>query len=651
MKPGAPVLAGSDASTTMTPTPETTILIRAYNEERWLPDVFEALARQRYRDFEILLVDSGSVDRTRDIAAARGARIVRLRKEDFTFGYSLNVGVRQANGRFIAIVSAHAIPANEYWLERLVAPLRRDEVAMVYGGQRGHEVSKFSESRDFERLFPTQPHEVCDPDNPFANNANSAIRRDMWEQHAFDEGLPGLEDIEFAKYWMEQGRKLMYEPGACIIHVHTESWSQVRRRYHREGMAARWVGTRILRHIPAEVGREVWWTCKDVALATRHGLLPTLAGQILRFRYEKLIGSIMGIVDSRGLSNPARRAELLAQQGFPAVVVHGTHRAQIEERTVPNLRPGEVLVRVSFVGICGTDLEILEGSLAYYKTGMASYPIVPGHESSGTIAAVGPRVSDLTEGDRVVVECIQGCGECDNCQRDQAIRCTERREVGVIGQDGAYAAYLVTRARYVHKVPAAVTMAQAALAEPLAVVIKGLRRLGSTPQDERPRRCAVIGAGTIGQLVARVLALRGHSVNVIDRERSRLALLGDIVSTAESLDGLDRFDWVVEATGSVSVLSTVLQKSATGAAVLLLGLPYGPQPFSFESVVSFDRTIVGSVGSSGADFEEALRTLTSIDTTPFLQASLPLDQFEKAWSLARSRSVLKVMLQPDPGAV
>ena len=635
----------------MTPTPETSIVIRAYNEERWLPEVFAALARQKYRDFEVLLVDSGSIDRTREIAAAHGARIVRLRTEDFTFGYSLNVGVREAQGKFIAIVSAHAIPASEDWLERLIAPLRREDVAMVYGGQRGHQISKFSEARDFERLFPTRPHEVCDPDNPFANNANSAVRRDLWGKHAFDEGLPGLEDIEFAKYWMEHGRKVMYEPEACIIHVHTETWSQVRRRYHREGMAARWVGTRILRHIPAEIAREVAWTGKDLFRATRDGQLTALARQIFRFRYEKLVGSIMGIVDSRGLSNPARRAELFAQQGFPAVVVQGTHRAQIEERTVPSLKPGEVLVRISFVGICGTDLEILEGSLGYYKTGMASYPIVPGHESSGTIAAVGPRITDLNEGDRVVVECIQGCGECADCRRDQAIRCPERREVGVIGQDGAYAAYLVTRARYVHKVPAAVTLAQAALAEPLAVVLKGLRRLGSGPHDDSPRRCAVIGAGTIGQLAARVLALRGHSVTVVDREISRLALLGGIVSTSESLEGLEEFEWVIEATGNLAVLSTVLHKSATGASVLLMGLPYGLQSFSFESVVSFDRTIVGSVGSCGADFEEALRTLTMIDTTPFLQASLPLDEFEKAWSLARSRSVLKVMLQPDAGAV
>lgn len=636
---------------TSIPAPETSVVIRAFNEERWLPEVFEALGRQRYRDFEVLLVDSGSVDRTRDIAAAYGARIVRLRSEDFTFGHSLNVGIREARGSLIAILSAHAIPADEHWLEKLVAPLRVDGVAMVYGGQRGHAISKFAEARDFERMFPREPRVNMDPDDPFANNANSAVRRDLWEQHPFDEGLPGLEDMEWAKHWMEQGRQVRYEPDACIIHVHTESWPQVRRRYHREGMAARWVGTRILRHIPGEIGREVSWCVKDLALAAGEGRLRALAGEILRFRYEKLVGSVQGIVDSRGLTNPARRAEMFFQQGFPAVVVQGTHRARLEERNIPSLKPGEVLVRVSFVGICGTDLEILEGSLGYYRSGMADYPIVPGHESSGTIATAGPRVTDFSEGDRVVVECIQGCGECPECQRDEAIRCRERREVGVIGQDGAYAAYLVTRARYVHKVPESVTLAQAALTEPLAVVVKGLRRLGSLPEGDRPRRCGVIGAGTIGQLAARVLALRGHRVTVIDRERGRLGLLNGIVDTADSLDGLDEFEWLVEATGDQGVLSTLLRQSATGATLLLMGLPYGPEPFSFESVVSFDRAIVGTVGSSGADFDEALRTLPMIDTAPFLRAALPLHEFEKAWSLARSRSVLKVMLQPDPGAI
>jgi len=628
-------------------TPETTVLIRAFNEERWLPSVFEALGRQRYRDFEVLLVDSGSVDRTRDIAAANGARILRMRTEDFTFGHSLNVGLRDVQSPYVAILSAHAIPSDESWLEKLVASLREKDVAMVYGGQRGHEISKFAETQDFKRIFPSQPQTITDPDNPFANNANSIIKRELWTQCPFDEGLPGLEDIGWAKYWIERGLKVKYEPAACIIHVHTETWAQVRRRYHREGMGARWVGIKILRHIPGEVWRELRWLVSDLWLAAGQPRFRRLASEISRFRYEKTAGTIEGIVDSRGMSNPAARAEIFSQKEYSAVVVRGPHRIRVEQRTVPSLKPGEVLVRVSHVGVCGTDLEILEGSLGYYKAGVAKYPIVPGHESSGTVVALGPRVTSVSEGDRVVVECIQGCGECGECARDEAIRCKERREVGVIGQDGACAEYLVTRARYLHRVPDSVSLGQAALAEPLAVVMKGLRRLGSAPTGDVPRRCAIIGAGTIGHLAALVLNLRGHAVTVIDRQPERLAVLNGAVETSTDLNGLDRYEWLIEATGSQAALSTILQQASTGATLLLMGLPYSDQTFNFEAIVAYDRSVIGSVGSSGADFDEALKTLPRIDAAPFLENRYSLEHFERALDAARSKACIKVMLKLD----
>jgi 2-desacetyl-2-hydroxyethyl bacteriochlorophyllide A dehydrogenase len=633
------------------PAPETSIVIRALNEERWLPDVFAALHKQRYRDFEVLLVDSGSVDATRDIAASNGARILRLRPEDFTFGHSLNVGIAAARGSLIAIISAHAIPADELWLEKLLAPLRQPDVAMIYGGQRGHAISKFSEVHDFIRMFPPLTHPV-NPDDPFANNANSAIKREFWETHPFDEGLPGLEDIEWAKHWMERGSKVIYEPDACIIHVHTESWAQVRHRYYREGMAARWVGTRILRNIPGEVWREIRWCAHDLWLATKQGKLLSLMSQILKFRFQKTRGTVGGITDSRGMSNPARRAEMYYQSEFPALVARGPNKVRLEEHTVPSLKPGEVLVRVSHVGICGTDIEIIEGKLGYYKNGMADYPIILGHESSGTVVALGPRVTDFEEGDRVVVECIQGCGECEKCRNDQAIQCKERREVGVLGQNGACAAYFVTRARYVHRIPDAVSLAEAALTEPLAVVHKGLRRLGSTSSAdaEIPKRCAVIGAGTIGHLAARVLASRGHSVTVFDKDQARLNALKGTVATSLRLEDLDRFEWFVEATGSQAILSDLLKQTPTGATLLLLGLPYSNQPFSFESIVSFDRSVVGSVGSSGLDFDAALATLPLIDTSPFLGVSYRLEDYDKALTAARSRDVLKVMLTLNTSA-
>jgi threonine 3-dehydrogenase len=180
--------------------------------------------------------------------------------------------------------------------------------------------------------------------------------------------------------------------------------------------------------------------------------------------------------------------------------------------------------------------------------------------------------------------------------------------------------------------------------------MKGLRRLGASAAATQPRRCAVVGAGTIGHLAARVLAQRGHDVTVFDREASRLALLSDVAATSTSLSQLDAFDWFVEATGDQALLTPLLQQSATGATLLLLGLPYAHHNFSFESIVGFDKTVVGSVGSSGADFEAALATLPLLDTSPFLQAHFPLEEYERAWDTVRSRAHIKVMLKIDATA-
>jgi threonine dehydrogenase-like Zn-dependent dehydrogenase len=115
------------------------------------------------------------------------------------------------------------------------------------------------------------------------------------------------------------------------------------------------------------------------------------------------------------------------------------------------------------------------------------------------------------------------------------------------------------------------------------------------------------------------------------------------VSTSQSMEGLERFEWLIEATGAQAVLSMLLQQASAGATLLLLGMPYSDQTFNFESIVAFDRSVIGSVGSSGSDFEEALTTLLNIDTASFLRASYPLEDFEKALLVARTGNVLKVM--------
>jgi len=629
-----------------TSSPETSIVIRAFNEERWLPQVLSAIARQRNQDYEVLLVDSGSVDHTRQIAEANGARVLRLRPEDFTFGHSLNVGLDAARGRFVAILSAHAIPVGEQWLESLVEPLRDEGNAMVFGRQRGHAVSKLAECNDFERTFGESRQRLVPP-NYFANNANSAIRRELWESHPFDETLPGLEDIEWAKHWMTRGLSVVYEPEACICHVHQETWPQVRRRYHREGIAARWVGIRGRKDIPVEIWRELRWYVADLLRLAQAPKQWSLLGEVTRFRYEKTVGTVGGILDGESTTNFARRAEMYFDKTAEAVVIRGPRDAALEERPIPALKPGEILVRVAYEGVCATDLEVFDGTLGYYKSGMAEYPIVPGHESSGTVVALGANVIAVSEDDRVVVECIQGCARCPECERDNAIACDERREVGVIGHDGGYATYLVARAQFAHRVPTELPLAEAALAEPLAVVLKALRRLGASSPDDHPRECAVVGAGPIGHLAVRVLAQRGHNVTVYDRDATRLGLLEDVARTESSLEDLARFDWLVEATGDQSVLETMLHGSGTGATLLLLGLPYARRSFSFESIVGFDRTVIGSVGSNGQDFEAALATLGALNTSAFLEATFPLGEYSRAWDVVRERKHLKVMLKVD----
>jgi len=626
--------------------PETSIIIRTFNEEKHLPGLLESLRLQAYRDFETVVVDSGSFDRTREIAQQKADRLVRIRSYDFTFGHSLNVGIQNSMGRFIAIISAHTLPTSADWLACLIAPLSNQETAMVYGLQRGFIDSKFSECLDFERTFGPKPI-ILTPPAFFANNANSAVRRDLWEQHPFDETLPGLEDIEWAKFWMEHGYQVAYEPAAGIYHVHNENWRQLRHRYYREGQAARWIGIRRRRNLPGEIWKEAKYFCGDLTEALQQKRLAEKGGEIARFRFEKLRGTVTGIWDGALMDNPITRSKFLFDKRYKGVVIHGPGRASLDDIEPSPLEPSEVLVRVAYEGVCATDLDILDGKLGYYQKGLAKYPIVPGHEFSGTVAAVGTRVTEVQEGDRVVVECIQGCGECPACRKGNWIGCVERCEVGVIGRDGGYAEYMVTPVRFVHRLPETLSLQGACLCEPLAIVLKGLKRLEyAWGQAAGPRSCAVVGIGPIGYLTARILRQRGHQVTAFDRDKKRLGYIkGTDIASAQELGELSTFNVIVEATGDPDALDVILHNSEPGATILLLGLPYSKRDFNFEAIVGYDKAIIGSVGSSKEDFDEAIAILSSLDVTEIIEKILPLSQFEQAWELARMRRHLKILLE------
>lgn len=213
------------------------IVIRCYNEEKHIGRLLEGLFRQTITDIEVIVVDSGSTDATLAIASRYQTKRVSIPKADFSFGRSLNLGCSEVTGDIIVAVSAHCFPVYEDWLEKLVQPFSNQDVAMAYGKQRGNEHSKFSERQIYLQWFGEESDFA--QSHPFANNANSAFRREIWRSLPFDETLTGLEDLDWAHKTMRNGYRIAYVAEAEVIHGHEENWPQVYNRYRREAIAMR----------------------------------------------------------------------------------------------------------------------------------------------------------------------------------------------------------------------------------------------------------------------------------------------------------------------------------------------------------------------------------------------------------------------------
>src|SRR5690349_8808390 len=130
------------------------IIIRAYNEERYISRLLDGIQQQSIKDVEIILVDSGSTDGTVTIAESFGARVVRIPSNEFTFGRSLNLGIQAATSELIVIASAHVYPVYPDWLEALLRPFANEKIALTYGKQRGPQTAKFSEQQIYYQWYP-----------------------------------------------------------------------------------------------------------------------------------------------------------------------------------------------------------------------------------------------------------------------------------------------------------------------------------------------------------------------------------------------------------------------------------------------------------------------------------------------------------------
>lgn len=217
------------------PEPRISIIVRVFNEARHLERLLLGIRQQPGADVEVVVVDSGSTDGSMAIAARFGARILTIRPEDFSFGRSLNIGVEAARGNLIVIASGHVFPVYPDWLEQLTRPFVDPQIALVYGRQRGGPGTRFSERQVFTQWFPDRSE--LRQGTPFCNNANAAIRREVWERRRYSEDLPGLEDLEWATWAQSQGLHVAYSAEAEVVHIHEESLGAIFNRYRREGMA------------------------------------------------------------------------------------------------------------------------------------------------------------------------------------------------------------------------------------------------------------------------------------------------------------------------------------------------------------------------------------------------------------------------------
>lgn len=255
----------------------------------------------------------------------------------------------------------------------------------------------------------------------------------------------------------------------------------------------------------------------------------------------------------------------------PSAVLHGIGDVRIEDRPVPDPGPGQVLVAVQAVGVCGSDVH-------YYEHGrindmVVDAPMVLGHEASGVIEAVGADVDPGRVGELVALEPGLPCRRCDQCRQGRYNLCPDVRFFATPPIDGAFARYVVTDADFAHPVPERLGPVAAAMAEPVSVGVWAARRSGVAPGS----RVLVIGAGPIGLVCAQVARAHGATrVEISDVSEHRLAAAGRLgLDAVDAREGRDaKVDVLMECSGAAPALDAAFARIARGGTVLLVGMGF-----------------------------------------------------------------------------
>jgi threonine dehydrogenase-like Zn-dependent dehydrogenase len=308
-----------------------------------------------------------------------------------------------------------------------------------------------------------------------------------------------------------------------------------------------------------------------------------------------------------------------------AFVVTGPGRSEVADVESPRAAPGQVVIDVERVGVCGTDVEFFTGDMAYLHHGHAGYPIRLGHEWCGTVSAVGGDVDPGWLGRRVTGDTMLGCGKCDRCRGGRAHVCEDRYEVGIRGGfPGALAEQVAMPVTALYPLPDAVDGVAGALVEPGGSALRAVRGAALRPGE----RVLILGPGTIGLLAAMFALAQGATVHMLGLTRQSLdfaATLG--VHGAWTEADLPRlpFDAVIDASNDHGMPARALDLVEPGKRVVYVGVAGRPSVIDTRSLVLKDVTAVGILGASaGLAGTIEQYAAGSVDPRPLVAATVGL---------------------------
>lgn len=330
-----------------------------------------------------------------------------------------------------------------------------------------------------------------------------------------------------------------------------------------------------------------------------------------------------------------------------AAVLRGPRDLALQPRAGLEPGPSEAIVQVKAAGLCGTDYRIWTGERA------VSYPLVMGHEFVGTVVAVGRGVDRVSVGQKVSVEPNYSCGDCPLCREGNRNLCLARTAIG-IDVDGGFAEQVKVPARCCWHAPADIVDEHLMLTEPLAVVVRAVRRA----EPLRGETAAVLGVGTLGLLAIQVLKARGAKVLAVARSDRRVALARELgadavtsveqgadVAAARAFSGREGVDLVIETAGTAAAVKQAVDLCRPGGRIVLTGLPHEATELNFFWVVRRELRILGSMIYQD-EFHEAMRLLSvgAVSVGPLVTHRFPLPEIQHAFEAHRSRDAIKVAL-------